>query len=262
MRAVPGTVYLVGAGPGDPGLITVRGLSLLRQADVVVHDRLIGPELLREARPEAEVIDVGKSPGDERDIQPEINAMLLERSRRGLSVVRLKGGDPFIFGRGFEELTACREAGVSCVVIPGVSSAIAAPEAAGIPITHRGLVRTLAVVTGHVSSVHPRPMDYRALAAMDAIVILMGRATLGEIASSLMSAGLDPSTPAACIAKATTPEQRVVVATVGAIADAVEREGLPAPAVTVIGKVAAFAASSDTAACWTQMAGGTPAQGE
>ena len=239
-----GVVYLVGAGPGDPGLITVRGRNLLRRADVVVHDRLIGKQLLSEVTPDAELIDVGKVPRARQIRQEFINSILVDHARRGRMVVRLKGGDPFVFGRGYEELCACREAGVRCVVVPGVSSAIAAPAAAGIPITHRRLVRSFTVLTGSVASdtLLPPP-DFRTLAAVDTLVILMGRGGLADLAQSLMAGGRSTATPAACIEWATTRSQRTVVATLGTIAQAAEREGLDAPVVTVVGEVAALAKS-------------------
>jgi uroporphyrin-III C-methyltransferase len=234
-----GAVQLVGAGPGDPGLITARGLELLRRADVVVHDRLAGPELLHEARPGAELIDVGKGVGHVALAQDEINALLVERARRGQTVVRLKGGDPFVFGRGSEELAACRDAGVEVSVVPGVSSAIAGPAAAGIPVTARGVARSFAVVTAH--QMDGDGPDIGALAGVDTIVVLMGRAALPRLAARLLAAGRAPDTPAACVQSATTSAQRVVTATLATIAEAAEREGLEAPVVTVIGAVAAYA---------------------
>ncbi len=237
-----GVVYLVGAGPGDPDLITVRGRDLLRTADVVVHDRLIGRELLALARGEAEMVNVGKAPGRHRVTQEQINEIIVDRARKGLIVVRLKGGDPFVFGRGFEEWTACREAGVECVVIPGVSSALAAPAAAGIPVTCRGVADSVAIVTAENAAGTGPAFDARALARIDTVVILMGRARLAEVTRSLVAAGRDPSTPAACIERATTPRQRVTVAALATIAGAAERDGLCAPIVTVVGEAAAYAA--------------------
>jgi uroporphyrin-III C-methyltransferase len=250
-RREPGTVDLVGGGPGDPGLITVRGLELLRRADVVVHDRLIGNELLSEVRPEAVLIDVGKGPGHAPFSQEEINRLLVEHASRGQAVVRLKGGDPFVFGRGSEELAACQKAGVPVRVVPGVSSALAAPAAAGIPVTARGIARSFTVVTGHTAE---NGQDLPVLPDLpvpslggsgqalpgDTLVILMGRSNLGTLAAQLVAAGRDPSTPAACIQSATTPEQRVTRATLATIADAAERDGLVSPVVTVIGAVAAL----------------------
>ncbi len=238
-----GTVYLVGAGPGNPGLITVQGLNVLRAADVVVYDRLIRRELLAEARRDTELIDVGKAPGCHRVSQEQINEIIVDRARQGLTVVRLKGGDPFVFGRGFEEWTACREAGVECVVVPGVSSAFAAPAAAGIPVTRRGVAGSVAIVTAENTAGVGPAFDAAALACIDTIVILMGRTRLGEVARLLVQAGKNSSTPAACIERATTSRQRVTVATLATIAEAAERDGLCAPIVTVIGEVASYAAN-------------------
>jgi uroporphyrin-III C-methyltransferase len=240
VQATAGTVHLVGGGPGDPGLITARGLELLRRADVVVHDRLIGPELLHEAWVGAELVDVGKGPGHAALSQEEINGLLVDRARAGREVVRLKGGDPFVFGRGSEELTACREAGVPCEVVPGVSSAIAGPAAAGIPVTARGIARSFAVVTAHQAG-ESAEHDVTPLAGVDTIVVLMGRASLPSFTARLIGAGRDPDTPAACIQSATTPAQRVTLATLATIAEAAERDGLEAPIVTVIGEVARMA---------------------
>ncbi len=247
MTTSSGIVYLVGAGPGDPGLLTVRGRDLLQRADVVVHDRLLGHEMLAAVRADAEVIHVGKEPGCHTAPQEEINALLIDRARRGCLVVRLKGGDPFVFGRGFEELTACRTAGIDCEVVPGVTSAVAAPAAAGIPVTDRRYVRSFVVVTARTARDSPAPpLDFNALAAIDTVVVLMGKAKLGELTRSLIDAGRNPSTPAACIEWATTPRQRVTVATLGTLATQVDRDGLQAPVVTVIGQVAAHANKSET----------------
>jgi len=237
-----GTAYLVGAGPGDPGLITARGLELLREADLVVHDRLIGPELLLEARAGAELVDVGKGRGHAPLTQEAISRLLVEGARQGKLVVRLKGGDPFVFGRGSEELAACRESGIYCEVVPGVSSAIAGPAAAGIPVTARGIAHSFAVITGHrAGSETDDDVQLRALASVDTLVLLMGRERLAGITQQLILAGRDPATPAACIQSATTAEQRVTLATLGTIAEAADRDGLEAPVVTVIGAVAAMA---------------------
>lgn len=249
MKPEPGTVYLVGAGPGDPGLITVRGLDLLRQADVIIHDRLIPQELLREARADAMIIDAGKAPGDHRFTQDEINALLVEHAQAGRCVVRLKGGDPFVFGRGYEELTACHDAGISCKVIPGVSSAIAGPAAAGIPITHRGIARNFAVVTARTGNTDDAAdLDYAALASMDTLVVLMGRGKLRDVTNGLLAAGREASTPAACIEQATTSVQRVVTGTLATIADRADAADFRPPVVTVIGEVARFAKSPSMAA--------------
>jgi len=233
-----GTVYLVGAGPGDPGLITAKGLEILRSADVVVYDRLVAPSLLAEAPPGAERVFVGKRPhGGGADLaQDEINALLVERARRGLTVVRLKGGDPFVFGRGAEECEALRAAGVPFRVVPGVTSAIAVPAAAGIPVTHRRLASAFAVVTGHecegVSN-----LDWESLARVPTLVVLMGLSALPEITARLLAHGADPDTPAAAIASGTLPTQRVVVATLATLAERVAEDGLEAPVTVVIGEV-------------------------
>ncbi len=240
MIAQPGTVYLVGAGPGDPGLITVRGQALLHRAEVVVHDRLVGLELLGEIGEDAQVIDVGKIPGEHRHTQHEINEHLISHALAGRIVVRLKGGDPFVFGRGWEEMSACREAGVPCVVVPGVTSAVAVPAAAGIPVTLRDKARSLAVVTARSSSDKQAAMlNYTALAQMDTVVILMGRASLTEVAQRLIAAGRGPDTPAACIERGTTRRQRQVFGTLGTIADRADQVRLEAPVVTCVGDVAA-----------------------
>jgi uroporphyrin-III C-methyltransferase len=240
VRTSPGSVHLVGGGPGDPGLITSRGLELLRSADVVVHDRLIGAEMLQEARADALLVDVGKGPGHAPYSQAAIDALLVEHARLGRTVVRLKGGDPFVFGRGSEEAAACRSAGIPVYVVPGVSSAIAAPAAAGIPVTARGLARSFAVVTAHQAGPGGEVPDLHGLAAVDTLVVLMGRASLGALVTQLVAAGRDPATPAACIQSATTPEQRVTRATLATIAEAADRDGLQSPVVTVIGAVAAL----------------------
>jgi uroporphyrin-III C-methyltransferase len=248
-----GTVDLVGGGPGDPGLITVRGLQLLRRADVVIHDRLIGAELLGEVGREAILIDVGKGPGHAPYSQAEINDLLVEHARTGKSVVRLKGGDPFVFGRGSEEMEACRLAGVRVRVVPGVTSAIAAPAAAGIPVTARGIASSFTVLTGQLSTSDQDPavrsgqarpvfpvLPILPILRDHTLVILMGRSNLAALATELIVRGRDPSTPAACIQSATTPNQRVTRATLATIAEAADRDGLVSPVVTVIGDVAAI----------------------
>ncbi len=244
MSEARGIVYLVGAGPGDPGLITVRGLELLRNADVVVHDRLIALSLLDLARPGAEIVDVGKSPGHHRASQTEINALLVERARAGRAVVRLKGGDPFVFGRGMEEYEACRRAGVVCVIVSGVTSAIAAPAAAGIPVTHRGVGRSLAIVTARTREDEDgSDLDFAALARLDTVVVLMGRTALRRVAGAFIAAGKDAATPVACIQDGTTCRQRTVVADLATIADRADAADLRAPIVTVIGEAARYAGS-------------------
>jgi len=239
----PGSVALVGAGPGDPGLITVRGLTLLRAADVVLHDRLAAPELLSEVRRDAVVIDVGKLPGGEGASQERINALIVEHALAGRSVVRLKGGDPFVFGRGSEELDACAMFGVPCTVVPGITSAIAVPAAAGIPVTARGESRSFAVITAHGEG-GEKPDAIRKLAAnseIETLIVLMGRSVLRELADDMIAAGRDPETPAACVQSGTTAKQRVTAGTLATIADAADRDGLVAPVVIVVGNVAARA---------------------
>lgn len=237
-----GVVYLVGAGPGDPGLITVRGLQLLRDADVVIHDRLIPHELLAEARHDAVVIDAGKAPGAHKQTQDQTNALIVEHALAGRNVVRLKGGDPFVFGRGYEEWTACGRAGIHCEVIPGVTSAVAGPAAAGIPVTHRGIARNFAVVTARTGETDDASdLDYAALVKLDTLVVLMGRAGLRDVAANLILAGRSTTTPVACVQEATTSAQRVVVADLASIAAHADEARLAAPMVMVVGEVARFA---------------------
>jgi uroporphyrinogen III methyltransferase/synthase len=232
------TVYLVGAGPGDPGLITVRGAEALGRADLVVHDRLVARSLLDLAPPDAERISVGKAPGQVEMAQPEINALLVERGRGGRTVVRLKGGDPFVFGRGGEEADALAAAGVPFEVVPGVTSAIAAPAYAGIPVTHRGVSTHVTIVTGHEDPAKgTRDVDWEALARTGGtLVILMGAGRAGEIAARLVAGGLAPDTPTAAVRNGTRPDQHTVRATLATIADA----GVAAPSAIVVGAVAAL----------------------
>lgn len=241
-HASVGKVSLVGAGPGDPDLITVKALRLLRGADVIVYDRLIDPALLDEARPDAERIFVGKGPGCHSLPQEQINGLLVEYGRRGCAVVRLKGGDPFVFGRGGEEALALVAAGIPFEVVPGVSSAVAVPAYAGIPVTHRGQAPLLTVVTGHEDPMRTQPVvDWEALARTSGtLVILMGVAALPRITARLLAGGLDAATPAAVIAHGTTPRQRIVTGTLATIAERAAATRLTAPATTVIGAVAAL----------------------
>jgi len=242
-----GAVYLIGAGPGDPGLITVRGRECLLAADVVIYDRLIDPELLNWTRPSAERIYVGKQPDRHTLSQDEINELLVQKAQAGLKVARLKGGDPFVFGRGGEEAQALAAAGLYFEVIPGITSAIAAPAYAGIPVTHREAAASFAVVTGHrrkgiEAEENPIGVDWAAIAGVDTLVFLMGVSTLPVIAQSLIDAGRDPQTPVAVIRWGTTPQQRVVAGCLADIADRAQQAGLPPPAVTVVGEVAALRA--------------------
>jgi uroporphyrin-III C-methyltransferase len=235
MRNV-GIVYLVGAGPGDPGLITVRGLACLRQAQVVMHDRLIHPDLLLEAPATAECVDVGKMPHDHpysQNSQSTINALLIARARQGKTVVRLKGGDPFVFGRGAEECQALATAGIPFEVIPGVSSATAVPAYAGIPVTHRAYASAFAVVTGHTAGLHA--IDWQPLAGIDTLIVLMGLGHLAEIAQQLMMHGRAPDTPVAVVQAGTTCAQTVVQGTLRDIAR--RARGMQPPATIIIGYV-------------------------
>ena len=237
-----GRVVLVGGGPGDPGLITVAGLAAVRSADVVITDRLAPLAVLADARAGAEIIDVSKVPHGRSTPQETINELLIERANAGNTVVRLKGGDNFVFGRGGEEWRACALAGIEVQVIPGVSSAIAAPALAGIPLTHRTANQGFTVITGHVPPGDVRStIDYGALARSGtALVVMMGVGTLGAITMELIKNGLDAQTPAATIADGTLPSQRVVRSTLLDIGPATAEAGIRPPAVTVIGSVAAF----------------------
>jgi uroporphyrin-III C-methyltransferase len=229
----PGTVYIVGAGPGDPDLITVKGLQRLRDAEVVLYDRLVAPELLNEAPFRAELIDVGKQPARHRRSQAEINALLIEKARAGRIVVRLKGGDPFVFGRGGEECQALAEAGVPFDVIPGVTSAVAVPAYAGIPVTHRALARQFTVVSGHTAD--DCVVDWGSLPRVGTLVFLMGVTRLPEIAAQLVAHGRAPDTPAAVIQQGTRQAQKVVEGTLADIAAKANK--VAPPATLVVGEV-------------------------
>jgi len=230
-----GIVYLVGAGPGDPGLLTLRGLKCLRQADVVVHDRLANHQLLAWA-PRAELIDVGKQPDHHPVPQSRINTILVEQARAGRVVVRLKGGDPFVFGRGGEEAQALVGAGIPFEVVPGVSSAIAAPAYAGIPVTQRGVACSVAFITGHCAGSKPLELNWEALAqGVDTLVFLMGVHSLPFIVMSLLEAGRPSETPVALIEQGTLPEQKVVTGTLANILE--KSDGINPPAIIIIGEV-------------------------
>ena len=237
---VPGHVWLVGAGPGDPGLLTVAGLRALQRADVVLYDRLASPELLDEAGPGAELIDVGKAAGDHTLTQEEINALLIEHGSRGKRVVRLKGGDPYVFGRGGEEAIALAEAGVPCTVIPGVTSAIGGLAAGGIPVTHRGVATSFAVITGHEDPTKPEQQVHwdRLAKSVDTLVILMGVGRLDGIARALIEGGRPAETPAALVQQATTADQRTATGTLATISERAREEDIRAPALFVVGDVA------------------------
>jgi uroporphyrin-III C-methyltransferase len=241
-----GQVSLVGAGPGDPDLLTVRAARRLAEAEVVVHDALVSDAVLALVSPNAELIDVGKRPG-QGIAQDLINVLLVRLAREGRRVVRLKGGDPFVFGRGGEEAVALAHEGIACEVVPGISSAIGAPAAAGIPVTYRGLSASFTVVTGHRQR-GETPVNWRALAqAGGTIVILMGVAQRGEIAAELLEGGLADTTPAAAVHRATTGEQTVVRCWLRELATT----PIESPSVIVIGAVASLDVQSIAAAVET-----------
>jgi uroporphyrin-III C-methyltransferase len=231
-----GKVYLVGAGPGDPGLITVRGLQLLHGAQVIVYDQLVNPVLLEQVSPAAIRIFVGKQAGQHCIAQEEINRILIDHARLGYEVVRLKGGDPFVFGRGGEEAEALADSGIPFEVVPGVSSAVAVPAYAGIPVTHRKFASSFAVVTGHGAQKAQSSVDWAKLAAaVDTLVVLMGLKNLPQITAELRIHGLAPETPVAVIRWGTTNDQETVT---GTLADIVDKTAhVKSPVVIVVGKV-------------------------
>ncbi|WP_315097235.1 uroporphyrinogen-III C-methyltransferase [uncultured Cellulomonas sp.] len=236
-RPTTGRVTLVGGGPGDPGLITTRGRRALAEADVVVVDRLAPRALLAELDPAVEIIEAGKSPHAHTLTQTEINAVLVERAQAGHRVVRLKGGDSFVLGRGGEEVLACLSAGVAVEVVPGVTSALAVPAAAGIPVTHRGLARQVTILSAHDTA-----PDWATLARVEGtLVLLMGVAQLPSHTRALLAHGKDPGTPVAVVENGTLPGQRTTLGTLADIADRARERGVGNPAVVVIGDVAALA---------------------
>jgi len=238
-----GQVHLVGAGPGDPDLITRAGLRALWSADVVAYDRLVAPELLDEAPAGAELVYVGKAPGGPAMDQAAINRLLIDRARRGLAVVRLKGGDPFVFGRGAEEAMALAAAGIPFRVVPGISAALAVPAYAGVPVTHRHLAASFAVVTGRTKD--GREPDWAGLAGIDTLVLMMSVGALGDISSKLIQAGRDPRQPAAIIENGTTPQQRVLSGDLRTIAEVAVAGRVRAPATVVLGEVVGLRGSVD-----------------
>jgi len=245
-----GMVALVGAGPGDPGLITLRGARLLEQADVVVYDYLAAPRLLAHA-PNAEHLFVGKQASKHSMTQDQINALLIDKARNGHKVVRLKGGDPFVFGRGGEEAEALKQAGIRFTVVPGITAAIAGPAYAGIPVTHRDFNSSFTLITGHEkeeiykdedaksrkAATGSSDLDWSAIARLPCVAFYMGVKSLPRISSKLIENGMSPDTPAATIQWGTTPKQRTCVATIGTIAEAVKAARITAPAITIVGKV-------------------------
>lgn len=237
-------VVLVGGGPGDPGLITVRGRQELREADVVVADHLAPQGLLDELDPAVEVVDAGKLPYGRAMAQERINELLVSHARAGRRVVRLKGGDPFVFGRGFEEVLACAEAGVPYEVVPGVSSAFAVPGGAGVPVTHRGIAHEVVVVSGHLAPQDPTSLvDWPALGRLrGTLVLLMALRRIAPIAAALVQHGRDPDTPVAVVSEGTTAAQRTVHSTLATVAVDVAAAGIGPPAIVVVGEVAALSA--------------------
>lgn len=240
--AETGHVYLVGAGPGDPGLLTVRAAGLLATADLIAHDRLAPAEVLALAPPSCEIRCVGKTPGRPSWSQADINSLVVDAARSGRAVVRLKGGDPLVFGRGGEEAIACRDADVPVEIVSGVTSAVAAPGAAGIPVTHRGVAPGVAVITGHEDPTKDDPqVDWASLATFaGTLVFLMGVGNLGRITGMLLAHGKDPTTPVALVRWGTTDQQEVVGGDLVSIVDRVRRAGLEPPATIVVGEVVAL----------------------
>lgn len=246
-----GKVYLVGAGPGDPELITIKGLRCLRAASVVLYDRLISPLLLQEAPPEAERIFVGKEAGHHLLPQTEINALLITHARLGKTVVRLKGGDPFVFGRGGEEAQALAQEGIPFEIVPGISSAIAVPAYAGIPVTHRDFTTSVTIVTGHKGITTSPTVNWEALAALGGtLVILMSVTMLPNFTQRLIKGGMDSQLPAAVIQEGTTTRQRMITGTLGTIAQQALDGQLRTPALTIVGQVV----SMHEALAWFQEA--------
>jgi len=253
-------VALVGGGPGDPGLLTVRGRQLLAEADVVVTDRLAPRSVLHELPPDVQIIDVAKIPYGRSVAQEHINAALIEHARAGRFVVRLKGGDPYVFGRGSEEVIACLRAGVPVTVVPGVTSAVAVPAAAGVPVTHRGVAQEFSVVSVHVAPDDERStVNWPALAATrGTLVLLMGVERLAAVADTLIRYGRSGSTPVSVIADGTLPTQRTIVATLDTVVPRVLKDGIRPPAVVVIGEVVNVAA--EIAELAREMPPGAPGQ--
>jgi uroporphyrinogen III methyltransferase/synthase len=235
-----GVVYLVGAGPGDPGLVTKRGLDLIERADVIVHDRLVSPQLLERAPERSELVYAGKDPNSLSTAQDAINELLVARAREGKLVVRLKGGDPFVFGRGGEEAEALAAAGIPFEVVPGVSAAVAVPAYAGIPLTHRALSSSFAVVTGHGAPGADEPDWGRLATAVDTLVVMMGVGALPRIVEALLAHGRMATTPVALIRWGTTVAQATMVGTLADIVERARLAQLAPPVVAVIGDVVAL----------------------
>ncbi len=239
-RDKAGKVYLVGAGPGDPDLITVKGRKILETADVVVYDRLANPELLAASRAESEHIFVGKKPGSPSVSQDGINRILISKANEGKTVARLKGGDPFVFGRGGEESEALAAEKIPFEIVPGISSVIAAPAYAGIPLTHRNMGRSFTVVTGHTLTGTYDFENWDHLVHADTLVVLMGMRNLHLISKKLIASGRSPDTPVSVIEKATYCDQQVVTGTLASIAEIVQKKNMSSPATIVVGDLASM----------------------
>lgn len=238
---VMGKAYIVGAGPGDPELITVKALRCIQKADVILYDRLVNPELLKEAKRDCQFIYCGKQPNYHTLQQETINHLLVKYTKQGKNVVRLKGGDPFVFGRGAEEVEALLAKGLQVEVVPGITAGIAAPAYAGIPITHRELGSSFAVVTGHKPKGKPTDINWKSLASgVDTLAIYMGITNLSYICEELMKHGKKENTPVAIIQQGTTLAQRTVTGTLSSIVSVVEKEGIQNPAMIVVGEVVTF----------------------
>jgi uroporphyrin-III C-methyltransferase len=234
-----GKVYIVGAGPGDPELITVKAARLIGSADVILYDRLVSEETIALAKEDCELIYVGKHPGEPSTPQERINEMLVEKAREGGNVVRLKGGDPFLFGRGGEEAQVLSGEGIPYEIVPGITSAISVPAYAGIPVTQRHVASSVAFITGHEASTKTKgTVEWERIArSVDTLVVMMGIRNLGSIVERLIKGGRDPETPVAIIEKGTTKEQRTITGTLGTIEAKARAEDIKPPAITIIGDV-------------------------
>jgi uroporphyrin-III C-methyltransferase len=240
MEKKPGKVYLVGAGPGDPGLLTIKAYKALKKCDVVIYDALVNPEILEYISPEAERVFIGPSRHKSRITQREIELLMIEKAQQGNCVVRLKGGDPFMFGRGGEEAEAISEAGIAWEIVPGISSGIAVPACAGIPLTHRDCASSVGFITGH-QCLNKATIQWDKLRyALNTLVIFMGVCKFKEIISKLLDSGYEPATPIAIIESGTTANQRVRTGTLGDIIDTVSGDPIQTPALTIVGEVVSY----------------------
>ncbi len=241
-----GKVYLVGAGPGDGGLMTIKGKELIEKADVIVYDRLVGPEIMAMIPGNAELIDVGKNAGNHLVSQEKINQILLDQAKAGKMVVRLKGGDPFVFGRGGEELELLHENGIGFEVVPGITSSISAPAYGGIPVTHRDFCSSLHIITGHAKAGAELKIDFDALVRLNGtLVFMMSVSTLDRIADGLMGAGMDPDMPAAIVERGTMPDQRTFTAPLAKICHVARENDVHSPAIILVGKVCSLSDKFD-----------------